>query len=124
MRFFFRSRQFKIIVAVVTALIALSVLFALIGGSMTPGANIIASITAPFRSVATTVSEFASDFFSAYRDGEKLIQENAELEQEISKMRQELAEYERMKEENENLKNYLEIKDAHPDFKFAPATLT
>ena len=52
MRFFFRSRGFKIIVAVAAALIAVSVIFAFFGSRMSPQADIMGTLTAPFRSAA------------------------------------------------------------------------
>ena len=123
MRFFFRSRKFKIILAVTLALITASAVFALIGGRMAPGANLAASVTAPFRSLITSISDSVSEFFTAHSEGEKLMMENAELEQEINEMHREIAEYERIKEENEELKKYLELKDANRDFQFASATI-
>ena len=123
MRFFFRSRQFKIILAVAVALIAVSVAFAVIGGRMSPQADIIGTVTAPFRSLAAKISGGISEFVSIYTEGEKLSLENAELESEIADLREQLADYEQAKSENEFYKNYLEIKDDHKDFKFTPATL-
>ena len=52
MRFFFRSRGFKIIVAVAAALIAVSVICAFFGSRMSPQADIMGTVTAPFRSAA------------------------------------------------------------------------
>ena len=48
MRFFFRSRQFKIIAAVFAALIVIAAVTAAGGGRMSPGANIFGTVTAPF----------------------------------------------------------------------------
>ena len=123
MRFFFRSRQFKIILAVAAALIAVSVAFAVIGGRMSPQADIIGTVTAPFRSLAAKISGGISEFVSIYTEGEKLSLENAELESEIAELREQLADYEQTKSENEFYKNYLEIKDNNPSFQFAAATL-
>ena len=123
MRFFFRSRQFKIILSVVLILIVLSVAFAIMGGRMSPQANIIGSITAPFRSAATAVSHAVSNFVSAYRDGEHLILDNTELENQLHELHEQLADYQQLQEENEFYKKYLEIKDSHPDFTFCKATL-
>ena len=123
MRFFFRSRKFKIILAVLAALIAVSVACAVVGGKMSPQANIAGTITAPFRALATKISNGISDFVGAYTDGEKLSLENAELESEIAELREKLADYETVTNENKFYKDYLEIKDKNPSFKFAPATL-
>ena len=123
MRFFFRSRGFKIIVAVAAALIAVSVIFAFVGSRMSPQADIMGTLTAPFRSAAEKVTGAVSDFINAYSNGEQLALENAELKSEAAELKKKLAEYEQAVEQNEFYKNYLEIKDDHKDFKFTPATL-
>lgn len=123
MRFFFRSRQFKIIAAVFAALIVIAAVTAAVGGRMSPGANIFGTVTAPFRSLASKISGGISSFVEVYTEGEKLNIKNAELETEISELRKKLADYERAVSENEFYKNYLDIKDANPSFKFTAATL-
>ena len=123
MRFFFRSRQFKIIAAVFAALIVIAAVTAAVGGRMSPGANIFGTVTAPFRSLASNISGGISSFVEVYTEGEKLNIKNAELETEISELRKKLADYEQAVSENEFYKNYLDIKDANPSFKFVAATL-
>lgn len=123
MRFFFRSKQFKIILAILICLISISVIFTVIGGRISPQSNIAGAITAPLRSVATAISNSFSDFVSSLNDGNKIMLENTELEAEINDLRAKLADYEKISAENEFYKKYLEIKEAHPDFKFAQATL-
>lgn len=123
MRFFFRSRKFKIILAVLAALIAVSVACAVIGGKMSPQANIAGTVTAPFRALAAKISSGISDFVGAYTEGDRLALENAELESEIAELREKLADYEKVSNENKFYKDYLEIKDKNPGFKFLPATV-
>lgn len=123
MRFFFRSRQFKIILSVVLALIAVSVACIIIGGNMSPQANILGTVSAPFRSALTKISNGISDFVSAYTEGNDLMIKNSELQAEINELREQLADYEKVSSENEFYKDYLEIKDSHPDFSFCAATL-
>ncbi len=123
MRFFFRSRKFKIILAVLAVLIAVSVVFAAIGGKMSPQADIAGTISAPFRALATRISDGISNFVGTYTEGESLSLENAELESEIAELREKLADYEKISSENKFYKDYLEIKDKNPSFKFEAATL-
>lgn len=123
MRFFFRSRKFKIILAIVAMLIAVSVVFAAIGGKMSPQADIAGTISAPFRALATRISDGISNFVGTYTEGERLSLENAELESEIAELREKLADYEKISSENKFYKDYLEIKDKNPSFKFEAATL-
>lgn len=123
MRFFFRSRQFKIILSLTLTLIAVSVICFFVGGRISPQANILGTVAAPFRAAFTTVSNGISDFISAFTTGNEALIRNAELENEINELRKQLADYEKTAAENEFYKDYLEIKDAHPDFSFCGATL-
>ncbi len=123
MRFFFRSRQFKLILSVLLILIALSITSLIIGGRISPQADLMGTITAPFKAAVTKISNGISDFVTTYRDGEKISLENAELESEINTLREQLADYEKATKENEFYKNYLEIKDQNPDFVFSDAIL-
>ena len=123
MRFFFRSRQFKLILTIFTALITLSIIFSLIGKSISPQSNIVGSLTAPFRSAATAISTAFSNMAKNMENSNKAMLKNTELEAQINELREQLADYEKISEENKFYKDYLEIKDQNPDFKFADATL-
>ena len=123
MRFFFRSRQFKIILAILIVLVTISVIFSIIGSKISPQSNIAGTITAPIRSAATAISNAFSDFFKMMDDSNELMLKNSELEAELNDLREKQADYEEITAQNEFYKNYLDIKDSHPDFKFAPATL-
>ena len=123
MRFFFRSKQFKVILTTLIILIALSVTCIVLGGRISPQADLAGTVLAPFRSAFTRISNGVTDFVTAFTEGEEAQLKNSELEGEIAELREQLTELEKAKKENEFYKNYLEIKDNHPDFKFAPATL-
>ena len=123
MRFFFRSRQFKIILSILIALIMISVVSSVIGSQISPQSNIVGTITAPFRSAANGIWNGINDFISAYRDGNKLMLENAELEAELNELRDQLADFQQAQTENEFYKKYLKIAEENPDFKFTAATL-
>ena len=68
MRFFFRSRQFKVILTILIALIAVSVIFSVIGSQLSPQANIVGTITAPFRTAATSIWNAFEDYVKQYED--------------------------------------------------------
>lgn len=121
MRFFFSSKQFKIIVAVMLSIIAIGVLSMLLGSRISPQSDIVGTITAPFKAAFTHLSNSVSDFVSVYKDGSKAQLENTELQTELNELRQQIADYEKITKENEFYKKYLEIKENNPDFKFEPA---
>lgn len=123
MRFFFRSKQFKIILSILLVLITVSVTFSVIGSQISPQSNIVGTIIAPFRSAINGIWNGIEDFITAYSDGNKLMLENAELETEINELRDKLAGFEQTEAENEFYKKYLKIAEDNPDFEFSAATL-
>lgn len=123
MRFFFRSKQFKVILATVLVLVIIGVACFFIGGRLSPQSDLAGTVAAPFRTAFTKISQTVSDFFAAYTEGSEALVENAELENEINELRGQLVDYDKLIAENEFYKKYLDIKDQHPDFKFTPATL-
>ena len=123
MRFFFRSRQFKIILSIFLCVVISATVFGLIGEHIAPQADIAGTLAAPFKSAATFVSGFFSDISKKYSDANKLMLENAELKNELNDLRKKVADYSDIKSQNEFYKNYLEIKDANPDFSFTSASL-
>ena len=123
MRFFFKSRQFKIIVIVFCIVLTVSATFGIIGSRMAPQTDLAGIIAAPFRSLAAKIKNEVSDFTDAYKNGNALMLENAELKEELDQMRERTSDYEKIKSENEFYKDYLEIKEANPDFTFSSAAL-
>ena len=123
MRFFFKSHQFKIILVIFSIVLVVSIVFGIIGGTMAPQTNFAGMIAAPFRAIGTKISNAVSDFNKALNDGNNLMLENAELRAELNEMREKIADYEEITAENKFYKDYLEIKETNPDFKFASATL-
>ncbi len=123
MRFFFRSKQFKIILSVVLCLAVLSVTFIILGGKISPQADLLGTVTAPIKTGFEKISRGAKDLVTTVTQGEEALIENSELKAELNEMREQLVDYEKIKKENDFYKEYLDIKDEHPDFKFTPATL-
>lgn len=123
MRFFFRSRQFKIIATVFIAVLLLTLIFSFLGTRIDPQTDILGSVVQPFRATATKINEAINDFVSAYNGGNALMIKNAELSAQIDELREQLADYEEISAQNETYKKYLGIKEAHSDFSFVSANL-
>ncbi|MBQ8267209.1 MAG: rod shape-determining protein MreC [Clostridia bacterium] len=123
MRFFLRSRQFKIIIAIFCAVVLLTVSFAVLAKRMSPQTDIAGTISAPFRNLFTNISNVVADFVDNYNSGSKLSLENTELRAEIDTLRQQIANMQEITEQNAFYKEYLGIKESNPDFIFADATI-
>lgn len=118
MRYFFKSRRFKIAATVLSILIIISVIARVAGGVISPQSSIIGSVIAPFQSAFTSVSDFFEDWNEKINGNEKLARENAELRSQINELTSSLIDYAEAKQQNEFLKQYLEIKESHTDYQF------
>lgn len=123
MRFFFKSRKFKIMASVTAVIVALAILARIAGGIIAPQAGVFGTVAAPFQKMFTGVSNFFEDLGKKFSDNEALILENSRLQEQINSLNEQIADYEQTKNENEFYKQYLEIKEANPDFKFADAVV-
>lgn len=123
MRFFLRSKQFKKTVIVVAIVLAAAIIAAIIGGNMAPHAGLVGSVVAPFQKLASATHEAWTDMTNNFKSAAKLNSEKEKLQKEIDSLRQQLADYETALTENEFYKDYLEIKELNPDFKFCPAKI-
>ncbi len=121
MRFFLRSPQFKKAIAIVAVVVALAITAGLIGGYMSPQASILGAVAAPFQQLGNSVANAFGSVASNFKSAAELNREKEELQNEVNKLREQLTEYEAAVNENEFYEKYLNIKDANPDFEFAPA---
>ena len=124
MRFFFRSRKFKILLSVFLGLVILAGILFATGETLTPGSNIVATVTAPFKEAANWVTSGVSKFFKAFGEYDKLALENEELRKENEALVSELLKHQEAVTENEFLKEFLEIKEKNKDYIMEPATVT
>ncbi len=123
MRFFLRSRQFKVIVVIFCIVVLVTASFAIWGRRMSPQTDIAGTIAAPFRNLFSAASNVITDFVNDYSNGSKLSLENSELKAEIDSLRQQIADYDELDRQNKFYKEYLGIKESNPDFELTDATL-
>ncbi len=123
MRFFFRSRRFKIICGVTAGLLIVSIIIRIIGGTISPHASILGAIAQPFRSAAAYISNSIEDFTVKLNDGEQLIEENNRLQKRVDELTSQIVDYDEIKKENEFLKEFFDMKEANDDYMFEAATL-
>ena len=123
MRFFLRSRRFKIICGVTALLLVVSIVLHIVGGSVSPQSSIIGAISQPLRSIATYISNEIADFNMKLDSGTALMEENQELKNQINDLSSQVVDYNEIKKENEFLKGFLEIKEKNKDYTLEKATL-
>ena len=122
---FFKSRNFKVLIALFIMLIALMLRASWTGGLSPAIEQVAGAVVAPFQKLSSTISDGVSGFFRRYARADEVAQENEALRSEINELRAQLVNYEEYKHENEELRKYLDIeyKEEHPDFEMTPAAV-
>ena len=123
MRFFFRSRQFKIILGIFCALLIIGVALYAVGGTMSPQSNVLGSIMAPFQRAAAAIDNAIEDYRTALNEGQELMKENDRLRNELDELKNQLAEYQEQAHNADVYAQYLGIKEQNSDFELLPATV-
>ncbi len=121
MKMFFKSKFFKIVSATIGILVALTLVFSLVGYKIAPQSALIGTIISPFQKLTSTVTDGVSNFFTSVERARILEEENNLLREEMRNLRQKLINYDKYQAENEFYNDFLEIKREHPDYKFQPA---
>lgn len=123
MRFFFKSRKFKIAAAVTALVLVVSIITHVAGGMMSPQSNLLGTLIAPIQKMVSAISASIMDFSETLKGSEALIVENSQLKEQINELNGKVADYDTLKNENKFYKNYLGIKESNPDFAFADAVI-
>ena len=121
MREFFKSRRFKIILAIVAVILGGMLYAASTGGVATLPERMLSYVVVPVQKAAAWVSNGITDFLSVFFDARENYEENIQLKEDISDLRKQLADYEKIKTENERLKEITGLKEMNPDIEFQPA---
>ena len=123
MRFFFRSRKFKILLSIFISLLILAGVLFSIGETVTPGSSVVAAITAPIGSAVNWVTGGITKFFKTFNEYDELAKQNDALRKENEALVSQLMEHQEALTENEFLKEFLEIKEKNKDYIMEPATI-
>lgn len=123
MRFFLRTKKFRVCLSIIAAVLALCITVRIIGGILSPGSGLWGMVIAPFQEFASYISQGIDDLQKKYNEGNELLLENQKLKEENDLLRKRDADYEETMRQNEFYRDYLEIKDINPDFTFCDAKL-
>jgi len=111
----FQNKFFIICLCVAVVLCAVPTTFSLMGyGGLAK--NIVGTLTAPFRWCASVVTNGFTGIGRYFQGIDALTKENEALRDELESLREELERGEILEAENERLREYLDIKAAHPSF--------
>ena len=76
--------------AILSVVVAISIVFAVIGGVASPLSSLIGAVAAPAQEFFTGIGNSISDFFKKLQDADKLMLENASLNERINELNSDL----------------------------------
>ncbi len=124
MRFFFRSKSFKIFAVSLSVIIVVVGIIAIFSKVSSPLSSFVGAITTPFQKAFSAISNKVDDFFTSVDDNQKLMDEIDRLKAENAQLSQKLTEYEQVEAENKHYEEFLGIKEKNPEMLFQSATVS
>lgn len=123
MKRIFRRTSFKIFISVLALLIIGSAISALSHSSQSPLAAAVSVIFSPAQKLAAKTADAFSVLPFSFRSSTQLRAELEEVEAERDALRDQLVSYEELKRENALYKEFLQLKENHPDQKYVEASV-
>lgn len=123
MRFFLRSRKFKIMMASVASLLVVVIVVSLVSNVSSPISSFLSTVTTPVQKAITSVSGKIGDFKKKLSNNEALQSEIDRLESENAQLIDKLTEMEKIQLDNQFYKDYLGLKEENPDMLFQSGTI-
>lgn len=120
MREFFHTVKFKILVCILALLLGFMIYVAIAAGVSSLPKTILETVSAPFVSLSTTVSDWMESTIDKFANADKYKQENEQLKEQLAQLYKDVLEKESLEKENEQLKEMLEISEQHEDFRWSP----
>lgn len=120
MREFFHTVKFKILVCILALLLGFMIYVAISAGISSLPKAILETISTPFVSLSTTVSDWMEGTIDKFANADKYKQENEQLKEQLAQIYEDVLEKEKLEKENEQLKEMLEISENNEDFRWSP----
>lgn len=119
MRDFFHSVKFKILLGIAALLVGLMTYVAVAAGRESSPQQILNTLASPFVKAANAVADGVGGFFDKLINADTYKAENEELTAKLTEMYKYTMDYETLEKENIRLREILELKQKHDDFRFS-----
>ncbi|MCR5150527.1 MAG: rod shape-determining protein MreC [Clostridiales bacterium] len=120
---FFKTGAFKLLCVVIAALMAGSILAGVSRGGYSPLTTVTGIVFSPAARLASAVSRGLKSLPISFKSSSALQKEIDSLNDKIDFLNEKLVDYEQVKHQNELYKQFLELKEENPQFKFVPSTI-
>ena len=102
MRFFLRSRSFKIFIASVSVLLVLVLIIAVFSRVSSPISSFVGAVTTPVQKAVSAVSSWVGGITGAIGDNQDLLSEIEALKKENASLANKLVDMEELEAQNKN----------------------
>ena len=119
MRDFFHSVKFKILLGIAALLVGLMTYVAVAAGRESSPQQILNTLASPLVKTANAVADGVGGFFDKLINADKYKAENDELTAKLTEMYKYTMDYDTLEKENIRLREILELKQKHDDFRFS-----
>lgn len=119
MKDFFQSYKFKIIICIFSLVFGFMIYAAIAGNNIIFPRSILETVTQPFVSAGTYISDWAENTIDTLVNADKYKKENEELRILLTEMYGKILDKDRTDEENEKLRSILGIAEENPDYEFS-----
>lgn len=116
MKDFLKSTLFKVLCGVAAFFVGMMIYAA----SANVG-TITGAVLTPIQTAFTAVTDAVSDFFGSFVGSSALAEENARLKEQVNTLREQQVELDELRRQNELYRDFLELKEQNPDYRFAAA---
>lgn len=120
---FFHSKIFKVFVAIAVILFALLLRASMVQGTASVATNLVSLFTAPLQKMTASVSNSTGNFLDRYLHADEIYEENQQLKEQIRVLTEQQVELEQYRWENESLKEFMGLKEEHPDHEYVMASV-
>ena len=119
MKDFFQSWKFKIIICIFALVFGFMIYAAVSGGNVIFPKSILETITQPFTTIATSISDWVETTLDTFVNAQKYRKENEDLKEKLNEIYEEIRDKEKTDEENKLLREMLEIAEKNPDYEWS-----
>ncbi len=123
MKNLFKSTRFKLISGILAMLLIGALLASIAGRGETVQSAVVGTAFAPCHFVAQKIANGIDDLLGTVRGDAQYEKEIERLNEEVGDLRSQLVDYENLKNQNALYKEFLELKEENPEFKFAEASV-
>jgi rod shape-determining protein MreC len=120
---FFKSSGFKLLIIIMAALIAGSVISVASRSGSSPLTKAVSIVFGPASRLASSVTNSLKNLPLTFRSATYYKNQNKALQKEIDSLREQLVDYENIVHDNEFYKEFLGLKEEHSEYEFAQASI-